>query len=104
MTLLSHAGHFTASDVGLFLGVFGGIVALLIIAIIAIFAAAIITLYKAKARVEEKLKEGKDSESKIYEEIDPMPQRKTSMDTADNVAYTSCHSIIQLASYKHQVT
>ena len=76
---------------------------ILVVAIIAIFAAAIFTLYKAKAKIETRLEEGKDSDSKIYEEIDPLPQRKTSMDTADNVAYTSCDSILRSTSCTYHV-
>ena len=105
VNILLLTGQYNVSDIGLFLGVFSGIVVILLIAIIAIFVAVIFTLYKAnlKAKMETRLEEGKDSDSKIYEEIDPLPQRKTSMDTADNVAYTSCDSILRSTSCTYHV-
>ena len=42
------------------------------------------------SKLKAKLEENKDSDSKIYEEVDQLSQ--SNMNTADNVAYTSCHS------------
>ena len=70
--------------------------AVLFAAIITTSSAAIFILYRAKSKLEKKIKHGKNSENVIYEEIKQIPQFK--MDTSVNVAYTSRNSVIHSAS------
>ena len=91
------------------IGTIGGIVVLIFTVTVMIFAVIIIILCKTKARLSKQLLDqqhahGKDIidiENKIYEEIDPMPQPK--MDTENNVAYASCHSVMRSASCAYQL-
>ena len=53
--MLLRTGQHTVSETGLFLGAFGGVVVVLITAIITVFANVIVTLYKAKAKIEANL-------------------------------------------------
>ena len=70
-----------------------------------IFAIAIIVLCKAKTRLGKQLQNHHnkdiDAENKIYEEIAQIPQQK--MDTENNIAYASCHSIMRAASCTYQL-
>ena len=87
----------------------GGIVVLIFTGTVTIFAIIIIVLCKTKARLGKQLLDQQDAhgkgiidvENKIYEEIDPMPQLK--MNTENNVAYASCHSIMRSASCAYQL-
>ena len=89
----------------LFTGAIGGVIVLIFAITVIIFAIAIVVLCKAKARLGKQLlnhhRKDTDAENKIYEEIDQMPQ--TRMDTENNIAYASCHSIMRSASCAYQL-
>ena len=91
-----HADHISVSDFALSTG----IIVLIFVVMVIFFVIVIIVLCKAKARLSKQLlnhhSKDIDAESKIYEEINQMPQPK--MDTEKNIAYASCHSIMRAAS------
>ena len=79
---------------------YSGAVALLITLLITVFVVVVIFLYKAKSKLEKKIRQVNDSE-KIYEEIDYLPQKITIMNTEDNVAYASCIRSIETVTCAH---
>ena len=88
-------------DLAPFVGAVGGIIALIFIVTVTIFTIVIIILCKAKTRLSKQPQQGKDFENRIYEEIaQTVPQSK--MDTENNIAYASCHSITQSVSCAYQ--
>ena len=88
--------EFSLSEFGLYLGVFGAIMALLFALTIGTFTAVIIRLCKTKSKLELKLHQNTENECKIYEEIDN--RQHAAVETANNVAYATCHKIVQSAS------
>ena len=67
-----------------------------------VLAIIIIVLCKTKARLSKQLQQDKDHENKIYEEIDLIPAGQQKMNTENNIAYASCHSIMQSVSCAYQ--
>ena len=86
----------TVQDSALLFGAIGAGIALCITVITSIFLTIIIAMYRAKARFKAKLKREENTDPKIYEEIGQVG--RTSVNTADNVAYASCQSVWHAAS------
>ena len=96
MYIYFFCSEFSLSEFGLYLGVFGAIMALLFALTIGTVTAVIICLCKTKSKLELKLHQNTDNECKIYEEIDN--RQHALVETDNNVAYATCHKIIQSAS------
>lgn len=89
--------YFTITDPTYFKFGIAAAVSSVIVALLVTASIAIIALYKVKAKLEQRPKQGKDSD-KIYDEIDQLPLPTLSI--ADNVAYASCHHFVQSATSK----